>query len=242
MQIPLFARTLGMVLAVAALASSCSNDNVVPFDPSRDAKLRIVHGSLAPGGEADFLIDGSRVTRLGYRETTAYITVAGGSRTIAMQDLPDQDGNPGPTFISAPVDLSPGVFHSVIVTGSGSEIAAFATTDGATPPAGNWSLRIVHAGQSTPSLDLYVTPEGADLNAATPLVSGIDWKEVSEYQVIGVARLQIHLTPTGSKTPLISSNPITFQDGQVSSMFVFDNPTPGNLPFGVFLADGGDLE
>ena len=201
MQIPLFARTLGLVLAVAALASSCSNDNVVPFDPSRDAKLRIVHGSLAPAGDADFLIDGSRVTRLGYRETTAYITVAGGSRTIAMQDLPDQDGNPGPTFITAPVDLSPGVFHSVVVTGSGSEIAAIATTDGATPPAGNWSLRIVHAGQSTPSLDLYVTPQGADLNAATPLVSGIDWKEVTEYQPANPSHSDwqqgtAHLVPT----------------------------------------------
>jgi hypothetical protein len=242
MRIPLFPRAVGIGLAVTAAVGGCSNDNVVPFDPTRDARLRIVHASLAPAGEADFLIDGARVTRLDYAQTTAYVTVAGGTRNIGMQDLPDQDGNPGPTFITAPVDLTPGTFHSAIVTGSGTEIAAFATTDGATPPAGNWSLRIVHAGQSTPSLDLYVAPQGADLNAVTPLVSGIDWKEVTEYQVIAVGSLRIHLTPTGSKAPLISSNEIAFQDGQVSSLFVFDNFTPGNLPVGLLLADGGDLE
>jgi hypothetical protein len=235
------ARWLPLALLGAALASGCNDNNIPPFDPTTQARLRIAHASLAPAGEADFLLDGGRVTRLGYAQTTAYIDVAAGGRTIAMRGLPDQDGNPGPTFIETPITIPAGQFHTVVITGSGADITAITTTDGASPPAGNWNLRIVHAGQGAPSLDLYVTPQGADLNAATPLVAGIDWREVTDYQLIATGTLQIRLTATGTKSPLISSNAIAFQDQQVSTLFVFDNSNPGNLPVGLLLADGGDL-
>jgi hypothetical protein len=238
----LLARWFPLALLAVALTSGCGDNDILPFDPTTQAKLRVVHASLAPQGEADFLLDGGRITRLGYGQTTAYIDVAAGGRTIGMRDLPDQDGNPGPTYIEAPVTLTAGQFHTVVITGAGADVAALTTSDGATPAAGNWSLRIVHAGQGTPSLDLYVTPPGADLNAATPLVAGIDWREVTEYQVIATGTLQIRLTPTGAKTALISSNQIAFQEQQVSTLFVFDNSTQGNLPVGLLLGDGGDLE
>jgi hypothetical protein len=237
----LFARWFPLALLALAV-TACSNTDIAPFDPNTQAKLRIVHASLAPAGEADFLLDGARVARLGYAQTTAYIDVAAGGRTITMRDLPDQDGNPGPTFIAAPVTLPAGQFHTLVITGSGADVSVVTTTDGGTPAAGNFSLRIVHAGQGTASLDLYVTAQGADLNAATPLVSGIDWREVTDYQVLGTASLQVRLTATGTKTPVISSNEIAFQDGQVSTLFVFDNSTQGALPVGLLLADGGVLE
>lgn len=227
---------------LVALLGACGESAVAPFDPSRDAKLRVVHGSQAPQGQADILLEGARITRLGYGQTTAYVTVTAGTRTIAMQGLPDQDGNPGPTFISTPVTITAGQFHTVTFTGGGADIAAITAIDGDNPGANNFSIRVTHAGQGTPALDLYVTPQGADLNAATPLVTGIDWKEVTDYQVQGAAALQIRLTQTGTKTPLISSNQITFQSEQVSTLFVFDNASQGSLPVGLLLADGGELE
>jgi hypothetical protein len=242
MPTPFVTRWIPLAALAAMLAAGCSNDIIPPFDPSTQAKLRLVHATLAPGGQTDFLFDGARVTRLDYRETTAYIDVMAGDRIITLRGLPDQDGNPGPTFIEAPVTLTPGQFHSVVFTGDAANLTAITTTDGANPPAGNWSLRVMHAGQGTPALDLYVTTQGADLNAATPLVTGIDWQEVTDYQEIAAGPLQVRLTPTGTKQALISTNEITFQDGQVSVFYVLDFPTPGNLPFGLLLADGGDLE
>jgi hypothetical protein len=41
---------------------------------------------------------------------------------------------------------------------------------------------------------------------------------------------------------VISSEPTSFQNGQISTLFVFDNETQGNLPFARLLADGGVLE
>lgn len=232
-----------LVSLVAALLSACGGDSAVaPFDPSRDAKLRVVHASSAPQGQADFLLESARITRLGYGQTTTYVTVTAGTRTISMQGLPDQDGNPGPTFITTPVLLTPGQFHTVTITGAGADIAAILSVDGDNPGANNFSVRVTHAGQNTPALDLYVTAQGADLNAATPLAAGIAWKEVSDYQVQAAGPLQIRLTETGSKVPLISSSEITFQNGQVSTLFVFDNATQGSLPVGLLLADGGVLE
>ncbi|HET8624816.1 MAG TPA: DUF4397 domain-containing protein [Gemmatimonadales bacterium] len=231
------ARWLG--LALAALAAGCGSDD--PFDPDTEGKLRITNASLAAGGDADFVLDGSGVTRLAYLRTSGYLTMDAGAHDIAMRDLPDENGVPGPTFISAPITVTAGRFQTVVITGSGTEITALTTIDEAAPGGGNWSLRIIHAGQAAPSLDLYVTTPDADLNAATPLVTGIDWKEVTAYQEIGIGRFQIRLTPTGTKTALISSAALTFAEGQVASLIVFDNTNPSGAPFGVILPDG-DLE
>lgn len=242
MQTPFF-RWFRAALLALPLAAGCGNDPTNAFDPSRDLKLRIVHASAAPGGSAEFLFDGQRVTQLGYGQNTPYLQVTGGSHTIGMRGAPDQDGNPGPMLFSTTVSLTAGQFQTVVVTGTGSEITAITITDQSTAATGNWQIRVMHAGQSTPALDLYVTAPGADLNAATPLVTGINWRDVTDYQLIGVGSYQIRLTPTGTKTALISSSDqgLAFQDGQVSSLLVLDNPTSGAPPAGFLLPDGGVL-
>lgn len=229
------------MLVAAGLTSGCGGFDVPVFDPNTQARLRIVHASSATSGEAEFFIEEARVARLLYAETTAYLDVAAGGRTVTMRGLPDQAGNQGATFIRAPVTLSAGRYHTVVITGSGDDVSAIPTTDGASPPSGSWSLRIVHAAQRTPSLDLYVTEPGSDLNAAIPLVQGISWRDATAYQVIATTTLQINLTLTGTKNTLISSDNIAFQDQQVSTLFVIDNLTLGGRPFALFLGDGEGL-
>jgi hypothetical protein len=230
-------RWLPLALFAATLTAGCGNDS--GFDPATQARLRLVHASLAPGGQADFLLDGVPVNRLAYRQSTGYIDVAAGARTISMRGLPDQDGIPGPTFVSGPVTVNAGRFHSAVVTGADADITVIGATDEATPPSDRWSLRVVHVAQGTAPLDLYVTDPGADLNAATPLLAGIDWREVTDYQAVAAGQqLQIRLTPAGTKEPLISSETITVPEGQVASIYVFDNPAAPTEPFGALVADG----
>lgn len=223
------------------LVGGCGGTDANPFDPTRDAKLRLLHASSAPGGQADFLVAGVRAARLDYGQRTNYVTVSAGTLAIGMQSLPDDDGNPILTFLATSTTITAGQFHTVVITGPEGNVAAVTTTEGGPPPAGNISLRVLHAGETTAALDLYVTAPDADLNAATPLVTGIDPREVTDYQVIGTATHQVWLTTTGTKTPLIAS-PITLADRQVTTLFVVDNPTPGEPPVGFLLPDGGDLE
>ncbi|MGH7629582.1 MAG: DUF4397 domain-containing protein [Gemmatimonadales bacterium] len=241
MQTQVFRRLSAAALALPLLAG-CGGTDVNPFDPTRDAKLRLLHASSAPGGQADFLLAGVRAARLDYGQPTNYLTVSAGTLAIGMQSLPDDDGNPILTFLATSATITAGQFHTVVITGPEGNVAAVTATEGGPPAAGNVSLRVLHAGETTAALDLYVTAPDADLNAATPLVTGIDPREVTDYQVIGTATLQVRLTTTGTKTPLIASSPTTFADRQVTTLFVVDHPTPGEPPVGFFLPDGGALE
>ena len=83
---------------------------------------------------------------------------------------------------------------------------------------------------------------GADLNAATPLISGIAPRAVTDYQVIAVGEYQLRLTAAGTKDVLAGSDRQRFLDGQVGTLLVFDNPTPGQLPIVPIVPDGGDLD
>jgi hypothetical protein len=229
-------------LLAVPLVVGCGDDPIAPFDPSRDLRLRMVNASVAAGGNAEFLLDGQSAGLLAYGQSTPYFQATGGTRTITMRDEPTDDGLPGPTLFTAQVPLTAGQFQTVFVTGSGSELAAITTTELSDAPADNFRLRVVHAGTTTPALDLYVTEEGADISAAAPLVGGIDPREVTDYQVIPFGSYQLRLTAAGTKDVLISSNQITFLDGQVTSLVVLDNPTAGEPPAGFIVPDGGDLD
>ena len=241
MPTPLFRRARAALLFLP-LAAACGNDPIVPFDPSRDLRVRIVNASVAAGGSAEFLMDGQSAGLLAYGQSTPYFQATGGSRTIVMRDEPDSDGLPGATLFTATVSLTAGQFQTVFITGSGSDLAAITTTEQSDAPDGSFRLRVVHAGPTTPPLDLYVTEEGADINAATPLIAGIDPREVTDYQVIAFGAYQLRLTVAATKDVLIASNRTTFLEGQVTTLLVLDNPTPGQPPAGFVVPDGGDLD
>ena len=242
----LLLRRFRTALFLLPIAAACGDDPIAPFDPSRDLRLRMVNASVAPGGSAEFLLDGQSAGVLAYARSSPYFQVTGGSRTIVMRDEPDPDGLPGPTLFTTTVALTAGQFQTVVIAGAGSDLTAITTTELSGAPSGNFRLRVVHAGPTTPSLDLYVTAVGADINAATPLISGIDPREVTDYQVITFGIYQIRLTTAGTKDVVIPSNPsqepLTFEDGQVATLLILDNLTSGQPPAGVILPDGGDLD
>ena len=233
-----FIRWFRLGILALPLAFGCGNDS--SFDPNRDLKLRIVNASTAAGGSAELLLDGQSAGLLTYGQSTPYFTATGGGHTIEMRDEPT-DGVPGPLLFTTSVTLTAGEFQTVVVTGSASDLAAITTTEESEAGSGTFLLRVVHAGPTTPSLDLYVNAQGTDINTVNPLVSGIDPREVTAYQTIPVGTYQVRLTQAGTKDPLISANGLTIQDGQVATLLVLDNPTPGSPPAGFVVPDGGDL-
>jgi hypothetical protein len=234
----LFSRWSRLALLTLPLAVACGSDST--FDPNRDLKLRIVNASTAAGGPAELLLDEQSAGLLAYGQSTPYFTAPGGGHTITMRDEPT-DGVPGPVLFTTNVTLSAGEFQTVIVTGSASDLAAITATEQSEAGDGTFLLRVIHAGPTTPSLDLYLNAQGTDINTVTPLISGIDPREVTDYQTVPVGSYQVRLTTSGTKDVLISANSLSIQSGQVATILVLDNPTAGGAPAAFVVPDGGDL-
>jgi hypothetical protein len=236
-----FLRHWHAAVLAGSLLVGCGDGPIAPFDPSRDLRLRIVNASVAAGGAAEFLLDNQSAGLLGYGAGTPYFQATGGSRTIEMRDEPTDDGLPGPTLFTTQVSLSAGQFQTVIVTGSASELAAITTTELSDAPDGSFRLRLVHAGITTPALDLYVVAEGASIDDVSPVISGIDPREVSEYQLFNIGTYDARLTTVGTKD-VVASNRLSIQENLAATMLVLDNPIPEEPPGAFVVRDGGDLD
>jgi hypothetical protein len=233
-----FLRWFRLAMLALPVAVACGTDS--SFDPSRDLRLRLVNASTAAGGTAEMLLDGQSAGLLAYGQSTPYFVATGGGHTIVMRDEPTE-GVPGPVLFTTSVTLTAGEFQTVIISGSASDLAAITATEESEAGDGTFLLRVIHAGLTTPSLDLYVNAEGTDINTVTPLISGVDPREVTDYQQIPVGSYQLRVTAAGTKDALISANSLSVQEGQVATLLVLDNPSPGNPPVGFVVPDGGDL-
>ena len=115
--------------------------------------------------------------------------------------------------------------------------ALLLTDDNNIDQASTAKLRLVNAAPSAPGLDFYFTAPGADINAVSPLLSDLTFKEVSAYQVIGASTYQVRVTETGTKTVLVDSGNFVLSPSQVRTGVVVD-AAGGGPPFNiVFLPD-----
>jgi Domain of unknown function (DUF4397) len=55
------------------------------------------------------------------------------------------------------------------------------TDDNTAPAAGNVRVRAIHGAPSAPAVDIYVTAPGADLAAATPVLTNVEFRQVADY-------------------------------------------------------------
>ena len=95
-------------------------------------------------------------------------------------------------------------------------------------------MRAVHGAPSAPAVDIYVTAPGADLEAATPALTGVPFGAASDYLTAPAGDYQVRVTPAGSKTVVIDSGTLTLAAGQVRTAIAVDSPG-GGAPFELLL-------
>jgi hypothetical protein len=112
----------------------------------------------------------------------------------------------------------------------------FATVEQAIPAAGQAQLRAFNATAQPTGFDVYVTPTGAALGAATIVNVGAGAASTS-FVNVPVGPSQIRITATGSQTVLLDLGTQTFTAGQ-NSMLVVAPPASGASSLRAFLVPG----
>jgi uncharacterized protein DUF4397 len=225
-------RLLTLLLAAAAISTACDDDDD-NTGPGGEARVRVVHASPdAP--DVDVLVDGAEVlSDVPYLAASNYLDVAEGTRNIKVNAAGTTT-----TVIDADVPLTNGTDYTVIASGFLASIEPIVLTDDNTAPAaGNARVRAIHGAPSAPAVDIYVTAPGADINAATPLLTNVVFGDVADYVEVPAGSYQVRVAPTGTKTVVIDSGTLTLQAGQVRTAIAVD-ATGGGPPFDLLvLAD-----
>ena len=108
--------------------------------------------------------------------------------------------------------------------------------DNSAPAAGNVRVRAIHGAPSAPAVDIYVTAPSADLAVEVPALSNVVFGDVADYLEAPAGTYQVRVTPTGSKTVVIDSGPLTLTSGQVRTAIAVD-AAGGGAPFGLQLLE-----
>ena len=221
------------VLALLAVAAGCGDDdNTVA--PVQEARVRVLHGS--PDAPAvDVLVDGQVVlTDVPFKAFSPYLTVPAGARNLRVRATAD----PSLVVIDVTPTLSAGTDYTVIARNLVASIEPWLLIDDNTAPAsGQIKLRLVHSAPGAPTVDIYVTAPGADLDVATPVLADVPYGAASGYLTVPAGTYQVRICPANTKTVAIDSNALTLAAGQIRTAVAVDSPGGGS-PFGaVLLAD-----
>lgn len=220
-------------LAVLALASTalvaCDDDSTAPV---AQARVRVVHASPnAPN--VDVLVDNATVlTNVAYRAASGFLEVDAGTRRLRVNATGTTT-----TVIDANVPLVNGGAYTVLATGLLAGIQPVVAEDNLTDPAaGQVKLRVIHAAPAAAGVDVYATAVGADINTATPVLTNVGFRAVSNYLTVPAGTYQIRVTPTGTKTVAIDAT-LTLGAGQIRTVVATDAPGGGAPLAPVVLAD-----
>jgi len=115
----------------------------------------------------------------------------------------------------------------VLATGLLADIPPVVAQDNLTDPAaGQVKLRVIHAAPAAAGVDVYATAPGADINTATPVLTNVAFRAVSDYLVVPAGTYQIRVTPTGTKTVAIDAE-LALGAGQIRTVVATDAPGGG---------------
>jgi hypothetical protein len=226
-------KLLTLLMAATALTAACDDDDNDNTGPEGEARVRVVHASPdAP--DVDVLLDDAVVlSDVPYLAASEYLEAPAGEHNVKVNAAGTTT-----TVIDEDVTLVDGTDYTVIA----SDLVAALTPivledDNSTPAAGNVRVRAIHGAPSAPAVDVYVTAPGADLEAATPVLTGVEFGDVADYLEVPAGDYQVRVTPAGTKVVAIDSGTLTLVSGQVRTAIAVDAPG-GGAPFDLLvLAD-----
>ncbi len=225
-------KLLTLLLAATAVTAACSDDDN-NTGPEGQARVRVVHASPdAPN--VDVLLDDAKVlSDVPYLASSAYLETSAGDHNLKVNAA-----GTATTAIDADVTLADGTDYTVIASDLVAQITPIVLEDDNTAPAaGNARVRAIHGAPSAPAVDVYVTAPGADIEAATPVLTNVAFGDVADYLEVPAGEYQVRVTPAGTKTVAIDSGALTLESGQVRTAIAVD-AAGGGAPFDLLvLAD-----
>ena len=204
-------KLLSLLLAASALTVACGDDDNNTGPDAANARVRVVHASPdAPN--VDVLVDNAvTLSNVPYLGVSDYLEVPSGNRNLKVNAA-----GTATTVVDADVDLTDGSDYTVIASGLVSAIELLVLQDDNTAPAaGNVRVRAdprraERAGGGHLRYRARSGPRGGGPGAEQ---RGVRRRRRLPRGASG--HLQVRVTPTGSKTVVIDSGPLTLTSGQV---------------------------
>jgi len=200
---------------------------------SSSAQIRFVHAADG-AGNVDILIDTKTVsTNLPYSNSTAYIKVSSGTRTIEVRPTGTTSD-----LVKLTSTLAGGSSSTAIAVNAPSTTLSIFTDDNSNPPSGDAKLRIINAAQNAGPLDPYLITPGSGISGVSPSAPSIAFNSSTQkYLTPAAGSYEVVLTQSGTQNIIIDTgpgSPLSLGAGQVRTLVGIDNL--GNTPY-VFLSD-----
>jgi hypothetical protein len=226
-------KMLSLLFAVGALVSACSDDDDNGTGPANSGRVRVVH--LSPDApNVDVLVDGVVVANdVPYLTASEYLEVGAGSRAVLIRAT----GGTSAVLVED-VTVADGSDYTVLVGDRLATITLEALLDDNDQPgAGNAKVRLIHGAPGAGTVDIYVTPPGADISLETPTLTGVDFGIVSPYLEVPAGEYQVQVTPAGTLDVVIDSGTLTLSSGEVRTGIAVDAPGGGGPFDALILSD-----
>lgn len=127
-------------------------------------------------------------------------------------------------------------FYTIVTTSPAPNIAIQVLTDDDTPPqSGDYKLRFMDTSTQAGPIDVYVVPQGTNLNNATPVLSGITNGQVSAYLQLAPGSYVMQVTRYGVKTSVLYSVVFAPAANGIYSAFFLDPPSASSTDYSVLV-------
>jgi hypothetical protein len=101
------------------------------------------------------------------------------------------------------------------------------------PGAGMFGLRVINGASNNPSVDVYITPPGEDLNAVSPSIASVAYGTASAFFNLPVGNLEVRVTQANTKQVIYDAPAQTFRERALLEAVVYSrgSSTLVNLAF-----------
>jgi hypothetical protein len=208
------------------------------LDKDTPAEIRAVH-AVADAPAVDIIANNALTLFDGapFKGATSYIEVAAGDYLI---DVAADADNSIVVIDDAAITLTAGMRYTAIANNTLALIDLDLIIDTPRKIATAAQVRIFHASQATPNVDIYVTADG-EITDVSPAFSDVPYATgalaETGYVQLPAGDYVVTVTPTGTKTEAIETGVLSLAAGEIYTAFAVDGDMEGAAPQ-LILLDG----
>ena len=199
---------LGLVLLVTSCGGGGDN-----------ARLRLMHAS-PDEATVDVLVDSKTIANgIAFGTASSYTSLGSGSRHVQIEP-----SGTSTTVVDETVSLGSGTDTTILLANFATSLNAITLQDdNSAPTSGNAKLRVIQAAPGLTSADVYIVPDGTDINSVAPVYSGMPFESASTYTSLTAGSYRVWFTSPGQKFIFIDSGAISLASGQIRTVVGLNN-------------------
>lgn len=232
-----FLSLLLTTFTVVSCGGGGSGDDPPAVDPDLKALVRVLHASPDTPNANVFINNDQVLEDVPYKTGSGFLEFDPGTYTVRMEGIV-------PTGTETIVDVANLVLqgfqeYTLIAVENRAAIEPLVVENSvASLAAGLARLQVVHAAPDAPSVDVYVTPPGADLSASAPVGTAVDFKGFSQPEEVTAGDYQIRVTAAGNPASVVfDSGTIAVTEAEDLLFTAVENTGPGTAPISLVKLD-----